>query len=109
MRLKEDRGAERPRPKPAYNAQVGTEGQLIVGFSVHDQAKVKTEWGLVSIAHNLKKLAGPHRRPFFSSYSSLQIIVLMRTAVAAFCANLLLADPCDSPPCASGKIRFQDW
>jgi transposase len=38
MRLKEDRGAERPWPKPAYNVQVGTEGQFIVGFSVHDQA-----------------------------------------------------------------------
>lgn len=38
MRMKEDRGAERPWPKPAYNVQVGTEGQFIVGFSVHDQA-----------------------------------------------------------------------
>jgi len=38
MRLKEDRGAERPWPKPAYNVQMGTEGQFIVGFSVHDQA-----------------------------------------------------------------------
>lgn len=37
MRMKEDRGAERPWPKPAYNVQVGTEGQFIVGFSVHDQ------------------------------------------------------------------------
>lgn len=38
MRMKEDRGAERPWPKPAYNVQLGTEGQFIVGFSVHDQA-----------------------------------------------------------------------
>jgi transposase len=38
MRMKEDRGAARPWPKPAYNVQVGTEGQFIVGFSVHDQA-----------------------------------------------------------------------
>ncbi len=38
MRLKEDRGAEKPWPKPAYNVQIGTEGQFIVGFSVHGQA-----------------------------------------------------------------------
>ncbi len=38
MRMKEDRGAERPWPKPAYNIQVGTEGQFIVGFSVHQRA-----------------------------------------------------------------------
>jgi len=35
MRMKEDRGAKRPWPKPAYNVQIGTEGQFIVGFSVH--------------------------------------------------------------------------
>jgi transposase len=38
MRMKEDRGAERPWPKPAYNVQIGTEGQFIVGFSVHGRA-----------------------------------------------------------------------
>jgi len=38
MRMKEDRGAERPWPKPAYNVQAGTEGQFIVGFSVHGRA-----------------------------------------------------------------------
>ena len=38
MRMKEDRGAEKPWPKPAYNVQMGTEGQFIVGFSVHDRA-----------------------------------------------------------------------
>jgi transposase len=38
MRMKEDRGEERPRPKPAYNVQIGTEGQFIVGFSVHGRA-----------------------------------------------------------------------
>jgi transposase len=38
MRMKEDRGAEKPWPKPAYNVQVGTEGQFIVGFSVHKRA-----------------------------------------------------------------------
>lgn len=38
MRMKEDRGAERPWPKPAYNVQVGTEGQFIVGFSIHNRA-----------------------------------------------------------------------
>jgi len=38
MRMKEDRGAEKPWPKPAYNVQIGTEGQFIVGFSVHGTA-----------------------------------------------------------------------
>ena len=38
MRMKEDRGAEKPWPKPAYNVQLGTEGQFIVGFSVHGRA-----------------------------------------------------------------------
>jgi transposase len=38
MRMKEDRGAERPWPKPAYNVQIGTEGQFVVGFSVHGRA-----------------------------------------------------------------------
>jgi len=38
MRMKEDRGAEKPWPKPAYNIQIGTEGQFIVGFSVHQRA-----------------------------------------------------------------------
>jgi transposase len=37
MRMKEDRGADRPWPKPAYNVQAGTEGQFIVGFSLHGQ------------------------------------------------------------------------
>jgi transposase len=31
MRMKEDRRAEKPWPKPAYNVQVGTEGQFITG------------------------------------------------------------------------------
>jgi hypothetical protein len=38
MRLKEDRGAEKPWPKPAYNVQIGTENQFVVGFSVHPRA-----------------------------------------------------------------------
>jgi transposase len=38
MRMKEDQGAERPWPKPAYNVQIGTEGQYVVGFSVHGRA-----------------------------------------------------------------------
>jgi transposase len=38
MRMKEDRGAERPWPKPAYNVQIGTEGQYVVGYSVHARA-----------------------------------------------------------------------
>jgi transposase len=38
MRMKEDRGAEKPWPKPAYNVQIGTENQFVVGFSVHQRA-----------------------------------------------------------------------
>jgi hypothetical protein len=38
MRMKEDRGAKRPWPKPAYNVQLGTEGQFIVSASVHNQS-----------------------------------------------------------------------
>lgn len=38
MRMKEDRGAERPWAKPAYNVQAGTEGQFIVGYSVHNKS-----------------------------------------------------------------------
>jgi transposase len=38
MQMKEDRGAEKPWPKPAYNVQIGTENQFVVGFSVHGQA-----------------------------------------------------------------------
>lgn len=37
MMMKEDRGIDKPWPKPAYNLQAGTEGQFIVGFSVHDR------------------------------------------------------------------------
>jgi transposase len=38
MRMKEDRAAERPLPRPGYNVQMGTEDQFIVGFSIHQQA-----------------------------------------------------------------------
>jgi hypothetical protein len=38
MRMKEDRGAEQPLPKPAYNVQTGTEGQFVVGVSLHQRA-----------------------------------------------------------------------
>lgn len=38
FRMKEDRGAEKPWPKPAYNVQLGTEHQFVVGFSVHQRA-----------------------------------------------------------------------
>jgi transposase len=38
MRMKEDRGAERPWAKPAYNVQTGTEGQFIIGYSVHNKS-----------------------------------------------------------------------
>lgn len=36
--MKEDRGAKKPLPKPAYNVQIGTEGQFVVGFSLHQRA-----------------------------------------------------------------------
>jgi len=35
MLMKEDRGAVKPWPKPAYNVHAGTEGHFVVGFSVH--------------------------------------------------------------------------
>src|SRR5512139_2869125 len=38
MRMKEDRGAKRPWTKPAYNVQLGTEGQFIVAASIHNQS-----------------------------------------------------------------------
>jgi len=38
MRMKEDRGEKKPWPKPAYNVQLGTEDQFVVGFSIHQRA-----------------------------------------------------------------------
>lgn len=38
MRMKEDRAAQKPLPRPAYNVQNGTEGQFIVGYSIHQRA-----------------------------------------------------------------------
>ncbi len=38
MRMKEDQHNPEAWPKPAYNVQLGTENQFIVGFSVHQQA-----------------------------------------------------------------------
>jgi transposase len=38
FRMKEDRGAEKPLPRPAYNVQMGTEEQFVVGFSIHQRA-----------------------------------------------------------------------
>jgi len=38
MRMKEDRGAEKPWAKPAYNVQLGTENQFVVSFSLHQRA-----------------------------------------------------------------------
>jgi len=51
MRMKEDRGAEKAWPKPAYNVQLGTEGQFIVGYSVHNQSSDP-----VTLIPHLKKL-----------------------------------------------------
>ena len=38
LRMKEDRAARKPLARPAYNVQMGTEGQFVVGYSVHQQA-----------------------------------------------------------------------
>ena len=51
MRMKEVRGAEEAWPKPAYNVQLGTEGQFIVGYSVHDHSSDP-----VCLIPHLKKL-----------------------------------------------------
>lgn len=37
MRMKADRYQKKAWPKPAYNVQIGTENQMIVGFSVHQR------------------------------------------------------------------------
>ena len=37
MRMKEDRGAEKPWAKPAYNVQLGTENQFVIAFSLHQK------------------------------------------------------------------------
>lgn len=38
LRMKEDRAARKPLARPAYNVQMGTEGQYVVGYSIHPQA-----------------------------------------------------------------------
>lgn len=38
LRMKEDRAARKPLARPAYNVQTGTEGQFVVGYSIHQQA-----------------------------------------------------------------------
>ena len=38
LRMKEDRAAQKPLSRPAYNVQIGTEGQFIVGYSLHQHA-----------------------------------------------------------------------
>jgi Transposase DDE domain len=38
LRMKEDRAARKPLARPAYNVQIGTEGQFVVGYSLHPQA-----------------------------------------------------------------------
>lgn len=70
MRMKEDRGAEKPWPKPAYNVQIGTEGQFIVGFSVHGQAGDPTCLipHLEQVERNLGRL--PHKIIADAAYGS---------------------------------------
>jgi len=36
--MKEDRAARKPWARPAYNVQMGTEGQFVVGYSMHQLA-----------------------------------------------------------------------
>jgi transposase len=38
LRMKEDRAARKPLARPAYNVQTATEGQFVVGYSIHQQA-----------------------------------------------------------------------
>lgn len=38
LRMKEDRAAQKPLARPAYNVQIGTEGQFILGYSLHQGA-----------------------------------------------------------------------
>lgn len=38
LRMKEDRAAQKPSSRPAYNVQIGTERQFIVGYSLHQHA-----------------------------------------------------------------------
>lgn len=38
LRMKEDRAAQKPLARPAYNVQIGTEGQFILGYSLHQAA-----------------------------------------------------------------------
>jgi transposase len=38
LRMKEDRAARKPLARPAYNVQMSTEGQFVVGYSIHQQA-----------------------------------------------------------------------
>jgi hypothetical protein len=40
--MKEDRAAQKPLARAAYNVQIGTENQFIVGYSVHQQADDST-------------------------------------------------------------------
>lgn len=38
FQMKEDQASEKPLPCPAYIVQIGTEGQFIVGYSIHQSA-----------------------------------------------------------------------
>jgi transposase/ribosomal protein S15P/S13E len=58
MRMKVDQRNPQAWPKPAYNVQLGTENQLIVGFSVHQQANDATCLipHLEEVERNLRRL-----------------------------------------------------
>jgi len=58
MRLKEDQHNPEAWPKPAYNVQLGTENQFIVGFSVHQQANDASclKPHMEEVAQNLERL-----------------------------------------------------
>ena len=58
MRMKADQRKPNAWPKPAYNVQLGTENQFIVGFSVHQQANDGACWKshLVEVEDRLGRL-----------------------------------------------------
>jgi transposase len=59
LRMKEDRAAQKPLARPAYNVQIGTENQFIVGYSVHQQADDTTCF----IPHMQKQTFPNDRKP----------------------------------------------
>ena len=59
LRMKEDRAARKPLVRPAYNVQMETEGQFVVGYSIHQQAHDTSCF----IPH-MQRQVFPQRQPF---------------------------------------------